>query len=395
MQIIGEVKKMGVYVTSISTAALFTMGISVIIFIPWLIYTYRKYGFLSFSKMAITFSFIFYAIAALFLVLLPLPTTRDTCAMQPADTVHYNLHLFQFIDDILYKSGIVLSEPATWRFIIKQPAFYQAFFNFLLLLPLGVYLRYFWQKRKYAFGALGVGLLVSLFFEITQYTGIYGIYNCAYRLFDVDDLLLNSTGAFVGYLIGPIFLLLLPTHQAVVEKTEELAKRNIVQPGATILALLIDVITVMLGSTVLALILPNAWYSNFVATTSMLVLLFVVVPLLGKGATLGMRFMRFRMTGAEGEKALKRSTLRRFLAIYFTYLTYVLLSLISTMTAVELDMDSIFYAPFAFINVGIFLVLVILTFIIMVHVLRVWLSKGKRQLYMDKYANLYATRRNE
>ena len=238
-------------------------------------------------------------------------------------------------------------------------------------------------------------MLVSLFFEITQYTGIYGIYNCAYRLFDVDDLLLNSTGAFVGYLIGPIFLLLLPTHQAVVKKTEELVKRNIVQPGATILALLIDVITVMLGSTVLALVLPNAWYSNFVATTSMLVLLFIVVPLLGKGATLGMRFMRFRMTGAEGEQALKRSTLRRFLAIYLTYLMYVLLGLISTMTAVELDMDSIFYAPFVFINVGVLLVLVILTLIIMIHVLRVWLSKGKRQLYMDKYANLYATRRNE
>ena len=118
----------------------------------------------------------------------------------------------------------------------------------------------------------------------------------------------------------------------------------------------------------------------------------MVVPLLGKGATLG---MRFRMTGAEGEKALKCSILRRFLAIYFTYLTYVVLSLISTMTAVELDMDSVFYALFAFINVGILLVLVILTFIIMIHVLRVCLGKGKRQLYMDKYANLYATRRNE
>lgn len=48
--------------------------------------------------------------------------------------------------------------------------------------------------------SLVAGLALSLGVEITQLTGMFGIYPCAVRQFDVDDLILNVLGVVVGYL---------------------------------------------------------------------------------------------------------------------------------------------------------------------------------------------------
>lgn len=69
----------------------------------------------------------FLFLSALCLVLLPFPSTRDTCSLQSADTVHANLRPFQFIDDILKDSGVVITNPSTWLALTKQQAFFQAF----------------------------------------------------------------------------------------------------------------------------------------------------------------------------------------------------------------------------------------------------------------------------
>ena len=36
------------------------------------------------------------------------------------------------------------------------------------------------------------------FVEISQLTGIFGLYDCPYRQFDVDDLILNFSGVAAG-----------------------------------------------------------------------------------------------------------------------------------------------------------------------------------------------------
>lgn len=46
------------------------------------------------------------------------------------------------------------------------------------------------------------GAAVSLLTETAQLTGIFGLYPCSYRLFDVDDLLLNTGGAGLGFALG-------------------------------------------------------------------------------------------------------------------------------------------------------------------------------------------------
>ena len=51
---------------------------------------------------------------------------------------------------------------------------------------------------------------LSLFFELTQLSGLYFIYPRPYRLFDVDDLMLNTLGGLTGYYLTPIIAKILP-----------------------------------------------------------------------------------------------------------------------------------------------------------------------------------------
>jgi glycopeptide antibiotics resistance protein len=44
---------------------------------------------------------------------------------------------------------------------------------------------------------MGFGLSLSI--ELTQLTGVWGLYACAYRKFDADDLILNTLGAAIGF----------------------------------------------------------------------------------------------------------------------------------------------------------------------------------------------------
>lgn len=215
---------MSVYLIPIKIAFILFGVLSFFLIIPWLVYSYRKYGYLSLWASIVAYSFTFYMLSVLFLVLLPLPDTRNTCALQSPDTVHYNLIPFNFVRDIMNSGSVVWSQPSTYVRLLTQSAFLQAAFNFLLLLPLGVYLRYFFQQKRFWKKALGFGFALSLFIETTQITGIYGIYNCPYRIFDVDDLILNSTGALFGFVIAPVLLALFPSRKSLIAKGEKCKK---------------------------------------------------------------------------------------------------------------------------------------------------------------------------
>ena len=66
----------------------------------------------------------------------------------------------------------------------------------LLFVPLGVLVRVITHRG--AVVATALGFAVSLLIEVTQLTGVWGVYPCAYRLFDVDDLVTNTLGAALG-----------------------------------------------------------------------------------------------------------------------------------------------------------------------------------------------------
>lgn len=76
----------------------------------------------------------------------------------------------------------------------------QVAMNIVFFIPLGMFLRVMYHVRWRMVVLLGLAL--SLTIEVTQLTGAFGLYPCSYRLFDVDDLLLNTGGALVGYWCG-------------------------------------------------------------------------------------------------------------------------------------------------------------------------------------------------
>lgn len=388
----GRDNHMDVYIQPILTAALVFVVLTFLLFVPWCIYTFRKYGFLSISKSIIMFSFIFYFFAALFLVLLPLPETTNYCAQIKPNTVFYNLRPFQFVIDILYKSGISLTSPGTWVYTFKQPSFYQAFFNFLLLMPLGVYLRYFFGSRRYWKRAFFIGLGMTLFYEITQVTGIYGIYDCPYRIFDVDDLLLNSTGALIGFFIAPVVLALLPSHKEVVEHANEVKKRDKVGPLMKLFAVLLDVAIINWSWDILVMLTNESGMTfEMMYKTIMYFVMFAIIPIATNGATVTMLILRFRMV-PEASTNFVTATLRRFTALYVTYFVFEVARIVNSF---QLNMESDYYVFSVFAGVGTWAIAMLTLLVLIIHGIIVLLSRGKRRFYFDEVAKLVSTRKEK
>ncbi len=80
----------------------------------------------------------------------------------------------------------------------------QVLLNVLLFMPLGFFLRVLGGRGIVT--AVVAGLGISLFVETTQLTGVWGVYPCAYRLFDVDDLVTNTLGAVLGSAIAAVIV---------------------------------------------------------------------------------------------------------------------------------------------------------------------------------------------
>lgn len=73
--------------------------------------------------------------------------------------------------------------------------------NFLLLMPLGFYFPLLYKKLSHVFIVLLVCFLVSLTIELLQLV-------TSYRSADVDDILLNTAGAFAGFILYKFISLL-------------------------------------------------------------------------------------------------------------------------------------------------------------------------------------------
>ncbi|MCJ1715079.1 VanZ family protein [Curtobacterium sp. VKM Ac-2922] len=167
--------------------------------VPWAAIQYRRHGALGFRRSVLAFVTLVYALALVTYTLLPLPTDAAAACRVSAMP---QLHPFTFLDDIAREGG--LSGP---RSLLSNPAAAQVVFNVLLFFPLGALVRNALAPRRWFWGLVvggAAGFVVSLAIEFTQLTGDWFLYPCAYRLFDVDDLIANTTGALLGTLAAPL-----------------------------------------------------------------------------------------------------------------------------------------------------------------------------------------------
>lgn len=278
---------MSSYVTSIGAAFLFFPLIAFFLTVPYVFYQYHKYGAIPVLRTMIVYSFVLYLLCIYFLVILPLPSIDKVASLT---TPYTQLVPFRFVTDFLKESGFVWNQVGTYLSAIKDPSFYNVFFNILMFLPLGIYLRYYF---KCGIGkTILISFGVSLFFELTQLSGLYGIYPRPYRLFDVDDLMMNTLGGLLGGLMAPL-LSFLPSRDRLDEISYD--RGQMVSFYRRFTALMFDWFFLMVCNSFLSL-----------KGNSLLLLYlgyFILLSYFGHGRTLGKRLVRIKVVTEDQKKA--------------------------------------------------------------------------------------------
>ncbi len=168
-------------------------GLAVLLFVPTAAVQYRRDGALGPGDLATLLSAAVYGLALWTYTLLPMPSSGTfRCTSSNLDPLGSIRALW---------SGEVAGGVTS---LLRDPVFLQLALNLLLFVPLGFFLRVI-VRRGFVVATV-VGFATSLLIETTQLTGVWNLYDCAYRLFDVDDLILNTAGAVTGSLVSALFV---------------------------------------------------------------------------------------------------------------------------------------------------------------------------------------------
>lgn len=340
---------MGEYIEPIRLAIFIFPLIAFLFTLPYLFYQYHKYGSLLLRRAFIVYSFILYLTCAYFLVILPLPSLQSVENMK---TPWVQLVPFDFVKDFFLKSSFILEDPSTYISVFKESYFYQVFYNILLTLPFGVYLRYYFKCSFVK--TLFLSFLLTLFFEGTQLSGLYGIYPRPYRLFDIDDLFLNTLGGIIGFAITPLFCKFLPERQ----KLDELSyiKGQKISLLRRIFAITIDFFLVQILTTCFMTLGIDSILIQYVLS---IIILFMVVPIWRGGFTFGKKWMNIKIVTMDGEKPKWYQYLIRYgilyllllpLPFYLSFIIFIFTTFTGNISFWIMMILTIFFAIFTFVH---------------------------------------------
>ncbi|MDO4502329.1 MAG: VanZ family protein [Coriobacteriia bacterium] len=197
-----------VYLANINFAFACFPLLALLMSVPYMAYQYRRYGSIPPWKTLCVFAFALYLLCAYYLVILPLPADRHAVVPYAQVPQMDPLLVLRELRDAAANAGLSSGTKHAWLAFLTNRNVYQAVFNVALTVPFGMFLQYFMRRPLWQTLILGFGL--TLFFELTQLSGLYGLYDHPYRLFDVCDLELNTLGAVVGWLLMVPLGLLLP-----------------------------------------------------------------------------------------------------------------------------------------------------------------------------------------
>lgn len=290
---------MSAYLEPVRTALVTFPLLALVLALPFLVIVYRRYGAFSWWRAIVIYSFIFYLLSAYFLIILPLPS-REAVAQFTGPK--YNLTPFMALRYFVHTTVFVPTNPHTWLAALKQSAFIQPFFNVVLTIPFGFYLRYYFKRSVPQIIMMSFGL--SLFFELTQLSGLYGFYPRPYRLFDVDDLILNTTGGLLGGVLAPILMRALPSRDTMDAKSQARGVR--VTLMRRFVAFLIDFVFL---TTIVSMMFRFLFYllgwpqlPSFLSEMVVpLLFVFVIWPAFNNGQTLGKSLVRIKIVRTDGQ----------------------------------------------------------------------------------------------
>ena len=204
-------------------------------FVPFVALSYRRRGGLTWGRTAMWVGAAVSFWALWTYTLVPMP---DGDIYRCAGV---NLHPFAFVGEI--RAAVAVSGR-----YLTDPVVLQVLLNVLLFVPLGFFLRVLGGRGVLTAGLCG--LVVSGVIETTQLTGVWGIFPCAYRVFDVDDLITNTSGA----LLGSVAAFVVPRAFRGLEKAPDADRPRPVTRRRRVLGMVCDLLGLSLATWAVAVV---------------------------------------------------------------------------------------------------------------------------------------------
>ncbi|WP_030429635.1 VanZ family protein, partial [Allokutzneria albata] len=296
-----------------------------VLLVPFVFRSYRRRGELGWRPTLLAFGFLVYGLALVTYTMLPLPSIDAAWCAAHQELTHPQLDPLRFLADIAKEQ-----KAPGLRGLLVNPAFQQVVFNVALFVPLGAYLTHYLRRGVGWVVLAGFG--VSLLIELTQLTGNWFIFECPYRIADVDDLIANTLGTAFGVLLAPLLRFL-----GGPKTTLAAEEPRPVTTGRRLLGMLVDLVSVTVLGGALATTANLVAHFGFgvwlnqaswaqplitVLGTWIPAVLLLAVPALTGGATVGQRAVRLRRTRADGSAPGARMVV----ALLFGTFGYVALS---------------------------------------------------------------------
>lgn len=163
--------------------------VSAVLFLPLVVWQYRRYGRFDGLRMLWTTAGFIYATAIVAFTVFPLPQfTSGYCAAHSTEPLLDPLRFPRELLALVRTQGLaaVARDWLLWEFAL----------NMVLFIPFGMIARrvFEWPRGAVLAAALGTSVLI----ELTQLTGNWGLAPCPYRFADTTDLFTNTAGALIG-----------------------------------------------------------------------------------------------------------------------------------------------------------------------------------------------------
>lgn len=149
--------------------------------------------------------FAFYLIFASMLTVLPIPKDFAFFCERLNGRSLADLDLSLGWTPIQNQLARLGNEWTVWD-LMQIARFWDLVLNVLLTIPLGGFIALLFKGKNAVSLCCGLGLV--LFWELTQLTGMWWLAPCAWRNFSLSDLVTNTVGMLIGWLMGLILMLL-------------------------------------------------------------------------------------------------------------------------------------------------------------------------------------------
>lgn len=273
--------------------------------LPYTVYGYVRTNTVNVWKCTYLYTFCLYFLCSYFVTWLPLPTAETLAGLKP---------MSEFIQLVPFQSFLDIERETLLRDLAI------ILFNVALTMPLGYFFREFFRISLKK--TVLAGFLVSVLYEVTQLTGLFFIYPRAYRIFDIDDLIINTFGAFLGYAVSPLISGFLPKvadtqHQQLVQGSEVAFLHRAIAAAIDFLAVLAGAVLVIVCVPVLRIPMTDQTsLLRFPLFFVLFMLIAVVYSFLLGERTLGYRLSGLRLMTGNGLAANRLKCVMRTLLMY-------------------------------------------------------------------------------